>query len=129
MVITATSRWATWESSWARTPSSSSVSRRRMRPVVTQTTAWSVSTPVAKALGRSMSETATRGLGMSALAHSRSTTPCSRGCSSGVTSRPRMAYRAMRSEYQYWAPSRAAAMTTTRTTDLSSTISAAMNAT
>ena len=33
-----TSRWATWDSSWASTPSSSSAVERRRMPVVTQTT-------------------------------------------------------------------------------------------
>src|SRR5664280_3738520 len=37
-VITATSRWATWDSSWASTPSSSSGSNRRSSPVVCATT-------------------------------------------------------------------------------------------
>ncbi len=85
IVITATSRWATWDSSWARTPSSSSGSRRRSRPVVTQTTAFCGLRPVAKALGMSLSATATRGLGMSASAQSRSIVPCSWGNSSGDT--------------------------------------------
>lgn len=62
-----------------------------MRPVVTQTTAWLALRPVANALGRSISETATWGLGMSAVAHSRSMTPCNWGCSSGVTRCPCMA--------------------------------------
>ena len=86
MVITATSLWATCESSWASTPSSSSGSSRRSRPVVTQTTELFWLRPVAKALGMSLSATATRGLGMSASAQSRSMVPCSCGYCSGVTS-------------------------------------------
>ncbi len=129
MVITATSRCATCDSSCASTPSSSSGSSRRSRPVVTQSTAWSALRPVAKAFGRSVSATATRGLGMSATAQSRSIAPCRCGCCSGVTSVACMANRAIRSEYQNWATSMPPTMTTTRTADFSSTISAAMNAT
>ena len=67
-------------------------------PVVTQTTERSGERPVAKALGRSMSAMPTRGLGMSARAHSRSIMPCSSGASSGVTSRARIAFMASLSE-------------------------------
>src|SRR5918993_2700599 len=101
-VITATSRWATCDSSWDSTASSSGVDSRRRMPVVTQTTACLWLRPVAKALGRSESAIATRGLGMSARAHSRSTIWCSSGACSGDTSRPRIAARAMRSEKKYW---------------------------
>ena len=102
MVITATSRWATWDSSCASTPSNSSgVSRRRM-PVVAQTTARFGVRPVANALGRSESAIATAGFGRSDIAHSRSITPCSSGASSGVTSRPPIENSAILSEYQYW---------------------------
>ena len=75
MVMTATSRWATWESSWASTASTSGSSRRRRRPVVAHTTAALGLRPVANALGMSTSAIATRGLGMSASAQSRSTIP------------------------------------------------------
>ena len=97
-VITRTSRWATCESSCASTPSSSSAVRRRRMPVVTQTTERSGERPVANALGRRGRRSATRGLGMSAIAHSRSIMPCSSGASSGVTSRARMARIATLSE-------------------------------
>ena len=107
MVMTATSRWATWESSWASTASTSGSSRRRSRPVVAHTTAALGLRPVAKALGMSVSAMATRGLGMSARAQSRSTAPCSSGASSGVTIRPCMPHRAILSENQYWANSSA----------------------
>ena len=53
-VITMTSRWATWESSWASTPSSSSTVSRSRMPVVTQTAEWLGERPVANALGRSV---------------------------------------------------------------------------
>ena len=71
--MTVTSRCATWDSSWASTPSSSRSSSRRMMPVVAQTTACFGERPVANALGTSVSAIATFGLGMSASAHSRST--------------------------------------------------------
>ena len=45
---------------------------------------------------------ATLGLGMSASAHSRSTTPCSSGACSGVTSLACMAYMAILALNQYW---------------------------
>ena len=90
MVITATSRWATWESSWARTASSSGSSSRRIRPAVAQTTALLGLRPVAKALGTSVSATATLGFFMSAMAQSRSMAPWSWGACSGVTMCPPM---------------------------------------
>ena len=85
-VMTRTSRWATWDSSCASTPSSSSGVSLPMIPVVTQTTARLGERPVANALGMSSSEMPTRGLGMSASAQSRSIMPCSSGVSSGLTS-------------------------------------------
>src|SRR4029450_709916 len=102
MVITAMSRWATCDSSCDSTASSSGGDRRRRIPVVTQTTACCWLRPVAKALGRSESAIATRGLGMSARAQSRSTIWCRSGARSGGTSRPRIDARAMRSEKKYW---------------------------
>jgi len=51
IVITATSRWATWEISWARTASISGSSRRRSSPVVAHTTAALGLRPVANAVG------------------------------------------------------------------------------
>ena len=56
-------------------------------PVVTQTTDRLGERPVAKALGSAVSAIATRGLGMSAMAQSRSIIPCSSGACSAVTSR------------------------------------------
>src|SRR5918995_2922518 len=102
MVITATSRWATCDSSCDSTASSSGADSRRRIPVVTQTTACFWLRPVAKALGRSESATATFGLGMSARAQSRSIIWCSSGACSGDTSRPRIEARAIRSEKKYW---------------------------
>ena len=102
IVITSTSRWATWDSSWASTASSSSAVSLPRMPVVTQTTARSGERPVAKALGMSRSATPTRGLGMSAIAQSRSIMPCSSGASSGVTSRARIARMATLSEDHHW---------------------------
>ena len=97
-VITETSRLATCASSCDSTPSSSSASSRCMMPVVTQTTEWLGVRPVAKALGMSVTATATRGLGMSASTHSRSIIACSSGACSGVTSRPPIDFSASRSE-------------------------------
>ena len=54
IVEISTSRFLTCESSWARTPSSSSSSRIRMMPSVTATAAWSGLRPVANALGASV---------------------------------------------------------------------------
>src|SRR5215213_8112580 len=90
MVITATSRWATCDSSCDSTASSSGADSRRRIPVVTQTTACCWLRPVAK------------GLGMLARAHSRSTVWWSSGACSGDTTRPRIADRARRSEKKYW---------------------------
>ena len=101
-VITSTSRCATWDSSWARTASSSSALRVFRMPVVTQTTERSGDRPVANALGIGVSAMPTRGLGMSASAHSRSIMPCSSGASSGPTSRARMARMATLSEDHHW---------------------------
>ena len=102
IVMTATSRWATWEISWERTASTSGSSSRRSSPVVTHTTADLGLRPVANAFGTSVVAIATFGLGMSASAHSRSTTPCSSGACSGVTSLACMAYMAILALNQYW---------------------------
>src|SRR5215217_5812521 len=115
MVITATSRWATCDSSCDSTASSSGGDSRRWIPLVTQTTACFWLRPVAKALGRSELEMATRGLGMSARAQSRSTIWCSSGACSGDTSCPRIAARASRSEKKYWKNRKPPAMTTMST--------------
>ena len=114
MVITATSRWATWESSCESTASTSGSSSRRSRPEVTQTTEDLGLRPVAKALGMSVVAMATLGLGMSARAHSRSTTPCSSGACSGVTSLACMAYMAILALNQYWQKISTRAITSTR---------------
>ncbi len=79
MVMTSTSRLRTWLSSWATTPSSSEGGRRCMIPVVTHTTAPLRERPRAKALGKGLSATATRGLGMSDWKQSRSTIAWSSG--------------------------------------------------
>ena len=85
--------------------------------MVTQTTAALGLRPVANALGMSVVAMATLGLGMSARAQSRSTTPCSSGACSGVTSLACMAYMAILALNQYWQNSSANAMTSTiRTT-------------
>src|SRR5215217_7016738 len=115
MVITATSRWATCDSSCDSTASSSGGDSRRWIPLVTQTTACFWLRPVAKALGRSELEMATRGLGMSARAQSRSTIWCSSGACSGDTSCPRIAARASRSEKKYWKNRKPPAITTIST--------------
>lgn len=106
IVMTATSRWATCDISWARTPSSSSGSSLRSRPVVAQTRAVFSLRPVANAFGTSLSAMATLGFGMSARAQIRSMVPCSSGACSGVTSRAPMPYAAMRSLNQNCAMNR-----------------------
>ena len=60
--------------------------------MVTTTTDLFGDRPVAKAFGASLSAIPTRGLGISAMAHSRSTTACSCGACSGVTSTARIAF-------------------------------------
>ena len=54
--------------------------------MVTQSTEFLLLRPVAKAFGMRVGAIATRGLCMSASAHSRSTMPCSSGACCGVTS-------------------------------------------
>ena len=54
-------------------------------PSVTHSTEFLLLRPVAKALGMRVGAIATRGLSMSASAHSRSTIACSSGASCGVT--------------------------------------------
>ncbi len=56
-----------------------------MMPVVTHTAECFGVRPVAKALGMSVTAMATRGLGMSASAHSRSIMACSSGAWCGST--------------------------------------------
>src|SRR4051795_4204811 len=129
MVITATSLCATCDSSCASTPSSSAGSSRRSSPVVTHTTALSGFRPVANALGMSIVDTAITGLGMSAMAHSRSTTACSSGYSSRPTTFPRIANIAILSENQNCATNITAIRATTSSHDFSNTINAAKKAT
>ena len=72
-----------------------------MIPVVTTRTAFLLLRPVAKAFGMSVRAIATRGLGMSASAHSRSTIPCRRAACSesvGLTSRAPAVFSAILSE-------------------------------
>ncbi len=72
IVITITSRFWTWVSSWAITPSSSAgVSSDRI-PVVAQTVAVFGERPTANAFGIDWSAIATRGFGMFAWMQSRS---------------------------------------------------------
>ena len=98
IVIVRTSRLAMWESSWARTASTSFGSRRCQSPVVTQTAACFGDRPVAKAFGTGVSITAMRGFGRSAIAHSRSTMSCRSGASSRSTILAPAAARASLSE-------------------------------
>ena len=72
MVMIITSRFFTWASSWAMTPSSSAGERVRMMPVVAHTVAFLGERPIANAFGMSVSATATFGFGRSAWMHSRS---------------------------------------------------------
>src|SRR5204863_488739 len=85
MVMMSTSRFAMCDSSCASTLSISCGSSRRQSPVVTATAACLGLRPVANAFGTSLSTIAIRGFGRSAMAHSRSTTACSSGASSGAT--------------------------------------------
>src|SRR5712691_7931042 len=78
-VITSTSRFAMCESSCASTPSISCGSSRRHSPVVTATAACLGLRPVANAFGTSLSISAIRGFGRSAIAHRRSTMSWSSG--------------------------------------------------
>ncbi len=84
-VMISTSRLAMCESSCARTPSISFGSSRSQRPVVTQTAACLGERPVANAFGTGVSMIAIFGFGRSAIAQRRSTTSCSAGASSRVT--------------------------------------------
>jgi hypothetical protein len=58
------SRFATCESSWARTPRSSRSSRIWRIPFVTETAAWLGLRPVANAFGWAMSLTKIEGIGI-----------------------------------------------------------------
>jgi hypothetical protein len=69
--------------------------------VVTATTAWLASRPVAKALGEKLSMMATRGFGTRAYVASSSTRRWSPGASAGLTSRAPAMRRARSPENQY----------------------------
>ena len=62
---------------------------------MTQSTEFLLLRPVANAFGMRVGAIATRGLSMSASAHSRSTMPCSSGACCGVTSWAPAAARAI----------------------------------
>ena len=78
-VITSTSRFWMCASSCASTPSTSRGSSVSQRPVVTATAECFGLRPVANAFGTSVGMIATRGLGRSAIAQSRSIMSCSAG--------------------------------------------------
>ena len=102
IVITATSRLATCESSCASTPSTSRGSSRFQRPSVTATAACFGLRPVANALGTSVGMIATRGFGRSAIAQRRSTMAWSSGACSRWTTLAPEAARAILSDVKYW---------------------------
>ena len=102
IVITVTSRWATCESSCAKTASSSSSSSCLRMPVVTTTTLRLGLRPVAKAFGTGLSEIPTLGFFMSAIAQIRSTIACTDGACSCVTSTARIAFIDSVSENHHW---------------------------
>ena len=98
-VITMTSRCFIWLSSWPSTASSSGRESRDISPLVTATTELFGLRPVANALGTWVSMTAIFfGLGMSAIAASRSTMPCSSGSSCAVTTLAPVVISTSRSE-------------------------------
>ena len=113
-VMTRTSLFLMWVSSWASTPSSSSGSSRCMMPSVTQTREFAWLRPVAKAFGTSVMATAILGLIMSARSTRRSIMAWRSGYSSGVTTLACMERSTSLSEAKYWMPSMTAAMTTTK---------------
>ena len=83
--------------------------------------------PQAKALGRSVRATATRGLGRSASWQRRSIIPWSSGYSSGSVTRAPIEASAMRSLKKSWASRMTAAMTSTSTALVPRAIRTAMN--
>ena len=85
--------------------------------------------PAANAFGRSISDTATRGLGRSASWQSRSIMAWSSGCSSGVVTFARIEARAILSPNRSCAMAKAAAITSTVTAPTPAAISAPMNRT
>ena len=93
-----TSRFLTWASSCAMTPSSSAGESRFMIPVVAQTVALFCDLPIANAFGIAVWATAIFGFGRSAWMQRRSIIACSSGASCGVTSRAPIACSASLSE-------------------------------
>ena len=114
IVITITSRFCTWVSSWAMTPSSSAGESSSMIPVVAHTVALFGERPRAKALGIAVWATATFGLGRSACRQSRSIMAWNSGASCGETSRAPIARSASLSEVKSWSSSSPPAMTAIR---------------
>src|SRR5437764_6986672 len=86
IVITITSRFWTWVSSWAITPSSSAGESNSRIPVVAHTVAVRGERPTANAFGIGVCAIATRGLGRLAWMHSRSISAWNWGASWGLTS-------------------------------------------
>ena len=85
-VLVRVSRFFTWDSSWAMTPSSSSSSSCSRIPTVAATAACFGLRPVAKALGVFSGIRYTLGIGSPDFAARRETIPYSRGCSFSPTS-------------------------------------------
>ena len=79
---------------------------------MTHTTERSGERPVAKALGMAEFDTATRGLVASESWQSRSTSVCSSGASSGLTSLAPIALIAIESEKYHWKKKAPALMST-----------------
>src|SRR5690606_22469891 len=109
------SRLWTWLSSWPMTPRSSRSSSRRRMPSVQHTAALRGLRPVAKALGASVGEMYSRGMGWRAWVESSRTMRYSPGASNSLTGRARIARRAILSLFQY-AQALVPTATTTATT-------------
>ena len=120
-VMIRTSRFAMCESSCPSTASTSCGSSRRQRPFVIATAACFGLRPVANAFGTSLSTTAIRGFGRSAIAQSRSTIACSSGASSAETIFAPEAASAIRSDVQYWTAARPTTITSIGTSPTFST--------
>ncbi len=102
MVITMTSLFFTWLSSWASTASSSPWFSVFIIPVVTATTDFVGLRPVAKALGIGLSTTATFGFGRSAIIHNFVIVSWSFGCSLSDTILAPILHRTSLSDMKYW---------------------------
>jgi hypothetical protein len=96
-VMTATSRWRMCATSCAKAAPSSSGSSASSSPRVTTTVVCRLERPRVKALGAGSGLMASRGLGRSPSAHSRSSTAWGSGSSAGVTIRARVTERASHS--------------------------------